>query len=81
MCVCLFLCFSVLGKIYAQEPPPEGENRDAYLAKQFYENGAYEKAAEYYKVLIEQVNGFDLYYQEYFQTLFFHSMNSSKEFM
>ena len=45
------------------------ENRDAFLAKQFYENGAFDKAAEYYKTLINESNGYDLYYEDYKQTL------------
>lgn len=59
--------FSFLSvSLFSQE---DLENRDAFLAKQFYENGAFDKAAEYYKTLITQPNGYDLYYEDYKQTL------------
>ena len=59
--------FSFLSvSLFSQE---DLKNRDAFLAKQFYENGAFDKAAEYYKTLITQPNGYDLYYEDYKQTL------------
>ena len=59
-----FSCFYI--SLFSQE---DLENRDAFLAKQFYENGAFDKAAEYYKTLINESNGYDLYYEDYKQTL------------
>jgi tetratricopeptide (TPR) repeat protein len=59
-----FSCFYI--SLFSQE---DLENRDAFLAKQFYENGAFDKAAEYYKTLINEPNGYDLYYEDYKQTL------------
>lgn len=64
--ICNILCFHTA---FGQEQPLVEGDRDAYLAKQFFENGAYDKAAEYYEVLIQKPNGYDLYYEDYKQTL------------
>ena len=54
----LFICI----KSYAQE-----DNYDAFLARQFLQNGEYAKAAEYFGDLIK--TNPDEYYQEYLNLL------------
>lgn len=62
----IFFAFCLAISGFSQE---DLDNRDAFLARQFFENGAFDKAAEYYKTLIEQPNGVELYYDDYKQTL------------